>query len=80
MKYKPRKLAAGVFVAVVLITSDTFAEFKLDDTTIFAIFDETNTADAWAEWIAVKNAHSEDLRESGKIVVNGWCSSQPAHQ
>lgn len=42
---------------------------KLDDATIFAIFDQTNTADVWAGRLAVKRAHSPEVRELGKMVA-----------
>ncbi len=45
------------------------AATKLDDATIFAIFDQANTTDVWAGRIAVKRAHSEDVRELGKMVA-----------
>jgi len=69
MKYNRSKLATGVFVAVAVMNGNAFAETKLDDATIFAIFDETNTADVWAARIAVKKAHSENVRELGKMVA-----------
>ena len=69
MKYDVRKLAAGVFVTLALINGNAFAGTKLDDATIFAIFDQANTTDVWAGRIAVKKAHSEDVRELGKMVA-----------
>lgn len=65
--YKTRII--GVLVTFVLLSTPTYAGEKLDDATIFAIFDETNTADVWAGRIAVKRAHSEDVRELGKMVA-----------
>ena len=69
MKYNLGKLAAGLVVAVALWNGSAFGATKLDDATIFAIFDETNTTDVWAGRIAVKKAHSEDVRELGKMVA-----------
>lgn len=69
MKCELRKLAAGLFVAAALMNGNAFAEAKLDDATIFAIFDEANTSDVWAGRIAVKKAHSEEVRALGKMVA-----------
>ncbi|MBI3546554.1 MAG: DUF4142 domain-containing protein [Gammaproteobacteria bacterium] len=68
MKYKLRELAAAMLISAALINS-AHAGAKLDDATIFAIFDETNTADVWAGRIAVIKAHSADVRELGKMVA-----------
>lgn len=78
MKYTLRKLATGVFVTVALINGNAFGASKLDDATIFAIFDETNTTDVWAGRIAVKKAHSEDVRELGKMVATDHEAVQQA--
>lgn len=69
MKHILGKLLASVGVTATLMAGNAFADAKLDDATIFAIFDETNTADVWAGRIAVRQAHTEDVRELGKMVA-----------
>lgn len=69
MKYNLTKLATSVWLVATLMSGNAFAAAKLDDAAIFAIFDETNTADVWAGRIAVQKAHSEDVRELGKMVA-----------
>lgn len=69
MYFTLRERLIGVIVSVFLLNTHVYAGEKLDDATIFAIFDETNTADVWAGRIAVKRAHSEDVRELGKMVA-----------
>lgn len=69
MKFNFKKLAAGVLVSIVFINGPAYAGAKLDDATILAIFDETNTADVWVGRIAAKKAHSEDVRALGRMVA-----------
>lgn len=69
MKFKLGNLAPGVLVAATMMNGNAFGADKLDDATIFAIFDQTNTADVWAARIAVKKAHSDGVRELGKMVA-----------
>lgn len=69
MKHYLVTLATGVWLTAMLMGGNAFAAETLDDAAIFAIFDETNTADVWAGRIAVKKAHSEEVRELGKMVA-----------
>lgn len=68
MQYHLKIWVAVISIAAALM-NPAQAGAKLDDATIFAIFDETNTADVWAGRIAVKKAHSADVRELGKMVA-----------
>lgn len=68
MQQHLRVWTAVISIAAALM-NPAQAGVKLDDATIFAIFDETNTADVWAGRIAVKKAHSTDVRELGKMVA-----------
>lgn len=71
MKVNIRDMLAAVFVLAVLMTNtQAYAGEKLDDATIFAIFDQANTTDIWAGRIAVKKAHSEEVRALGKMVAS----------
>lgn len=78
MKRYFRKLAVGLIVSTVWVNGNVLAESKLDDATIFAIFDQTNTADVWAGRIAVKKAHSQEVRELGKMVATDHEAVQQA--
>ena len=69
MQYLIKTLSASVMFAVILMSSNSSAGTKLDDATIFAIFDQANTADIWAGRIAVKKGQSEDVQMLGKMVA-----------
>ena len=69
MKTNRSALVAAVLVGMALINGHAYAGERLDDATIFAIFDETNTADVWLGRIAAKKAHSQDVRDLGKMVA-----------
>ncbi len=69
MKYLIKTLSAGLVVAVGMMSTNSNAGAKLDDATIFAIFDQANTADLWAGRLAVKKGQSEEVRMLGKMVA-----------
>jgi putative membrane protein len=75
----PGTLVAALFFAL-LVTGGTPLHLsatsspeppanKLDDATIFAIFDEVNAADIWTARLGVKNAHSPEVRDLARAVV-----------
>ena len=78
MKHHLTKFVANVWLLAAMMSGNAFAAAKLDDAAIFAIFDETNTADVWAGRIAVQKAHSEDVRELGKMVATDHEAVQQA--
>ena len=69
MKYLIKTLSAGMMIATCMINTTSHAGAKLDDATIFAIFDQANTADLWVGRLAVKKGASEDVRMLGKMVA-----------
>ena len=69
MKFLIKTLSAGVIAAAGMMNADGRAGAKLDDATIFAIFDQANTADVWVGRIAVKKGQSEDVQMLGKMVA-----------
>lgn len=62
-----KRVVAGAFLLV--FGGAGHAGTALDDPTIFAIFDETNTADVWVGRIAAARAQSDAVRELGKMVA-----------
>lgn len=64
-----KTLSAGVVVATGMLSTQSNAGAKLDDATIMAIFDQTNTADLWVGRLAVKKGQSEDVQMLGKMVA-----------
>ncbi len=69
MKFLIKTLSAGVIAAAGMMNAEGHAGAKLDDATIFAIFDQANTADVWVGRIAVKKGQSEDVQMLGKMVA-----------
>jgi len=69
MNFTFAKRTVGMILILQLLAGDAYAGEMLDDATIFAIFDETNTADVWAGRIAVARAHSDAVRELGEMVA-----------
>lgn len=43
---------------------------RLDDATIFAIFDQANTVDIWIGRLGAKYGHSDDVRMLGKMAAD----------
>ena len=69
MKYLIKTLSAGMIIAAGMLSTTSYAGAKLDDATIFAIFDQANTADLWVGRLAVKKGVSEDVRMLGRMVA-----------
>lgn len=69
MKYDFKMMAIGVVIAISLMNVKAFADTKLDDATIFAIFDQANMADIWTGRIGVKKGHSEEVRALATMVA-----------
>ncbi|MBI3776241.1 MAG: DUF4142 domain-containing protein [Gammaproteobacteria bacterium] len=69
MKYIIKTLSAGLLITSGIVSTNSNAGAKLDDATILAIFDQTNTADLWAGRLAVKKGMSEDVQMLGKMVA-----------
>ena len=69
MKHLIKTLSAGMMIAAGMLSTSSYAAAKLDDATIFAIFDQANTADLWIGRLAVKKGVSEDVRMLGKMVA-----------
>ncbi len=42
---------------------------KLDDATLFAIFDQANAADIWTARLGVKHAHTDEVRKLARMVA-----------
>ena len=62
-------MAVGVLIATSLMNAKALADNKLDDATIFAIFDQANMADIWVGRIGVKKSHSEEVRALATMVA-----------
>ncbi len=69
MKCLIKTLSAGAIVVANMLSTHAYAGAKLDDATIFAIFDQANTADLWVGRLAVKKGQSEDVQMLGKMVA-----------
>jgi putative membrane protein len=69
MKTRNQISKVAVLLTATVLTGTAVAKEKLDDATIFAILDETHTADVWAARIAIEKAHSEEVRALGKMVA-----------
>lgn len=78
MKFNFRQLVVSLFIWIALISAPACAGENLDDATILAIFDQTNTADVWVGRIAAMKAHSEDVRALGRMVATDHEAVQQA--
>lgn len=70
MKHDYPSLRASLVIALALFASNAMAGEQLDDATIFAIFDQANSADIWTGRLGVKYGHSDEVRALGKMVVS----------
>lgn len=70
MKTNYRLALAGVVVASTLLCNVGVAAEKLDDATIFAIFDEANTVDIWTGRLGAQSGNSEEVRALGRMVAS----------
>lgn len=66
-------LPINAFLSTLLImgcmTTHVFAQTKLDDATIFAIFDQANMSDVWVGRIGAKKGYTEEVRTLAKMVA-----------
>ena len=62
-------IVAASVVAIAPVYAQSKAAAKLDDPTIVAIFDAANTYDMETGSLAVKKAHSKDVREFAAMLV-----------
>lgn len=66
----PKTVTMGLIMAAVLMMTLPAANAgNLDDPTIFAIFDEVNTADIWTARLAATKGHSDEVRALGRKVA-----------
>lgn len=72
MKCNQLILVAGLFAGLALSSHGSFAYSagaELDDATIFAIFDQANTADIWTGRLGAKYGHANEVRALGRMVA-----------
>jgi putative membrane protein len=62
-------LPAALIAVSVLVASSAIAQAKLDDATVFAIFDQANDTDIRTGRLGVKLGHSDEVRALGKMVI-----------
>ena len=59
----------GLLIVLVLFAGSAGAETKLDDATIFAIFDQANVVDIWTGRLGLKQGHTEEVRALARMVA-----------
>ncbi|NOY63292.1 MAG: DUF4142 domain-containing protein [Gammaproteobacteria bacterium] len=59
-----------LMTAMLILCAPVVAANSLDDSTIFAIFDEVNTVDIWTARLAAQKGHSEEVRALGRQVAS----------
>lgn len=69
MKITSRHLIPGMLLGLALSNTPAIAGTKLDDATIFAIFDQANTVDIWTGRLGIKKGNSDEVRSLGKMVA-----------
>ena len=69
MKHIYKSLKASLAIALVVFANSAIAGAKLDDATVFAIFDQANGADVWTGRLGVKYGQSDEVRALGKMVA-----------
>ncbi len=74
MKYKFLLVIVAMLSGV--LSSSANAGEKLDDATIFAIFDQANAVDIYIGRLGVKQGHSEEVRALGKMVATDHVTVQ----
>ena len=62
------KTMAGCLL-LALFTTNAWAAEKLDDATIFAIFEQANATDIWVGRLGLKHGHSQEVRALAEMVV-----------
>ena len=76
MKHNFPSLKASLVIALALFANSVIAGEKLDDATIFAIFDQANGTDIWTGRLGVKYGHSDEVRALGKMVATDHVAVQ----
>ena len=76
MRHNSSFLIAGFGVLLALLSAQTNASGKLDDTTILAIFDQANSVDIYTGQLGAKYGHSEEVRALGKMVATDHVAVQ----
>lgn len=76
MKHNLSSAAAGFSVLLALLSFDAHAGEKIDDATIFAIFDQANSADIYIGLLGAKHGHSEEVRALGRMAASDHMAVQ----
>ncbi len=76
MKYPLTTLAGSILIAFGMMQADASAATKLDDATIFSIFDQANMVDISTGRLGAKQGHSEEIRKLGRMVASDHESVQ----
>lgn len=74
MKIHSQVITVALLVSLAYIPAH--AATTLDDATLFAIFDQANSADIWTGRLGVKYGHSAEVRELGKMVATDHVAVQ----
>jgi putative membrane protein len=69
MKLDRSSMAAGLIALITLSSGTASAGAQLDDATILAIFDQTNSMDVSTGWLGAKRGNSEEVRALGRMVA-----------
>ena len=70
MQYTFKKPALAVMLLWSLLQASAFAGTKLDDATIFAIFDQANSAEIGNGRLGYKHGHAPEVRAHAKMVAS----------
>ena len=62
-------ILSAALIAAAIPTHPAGAAEKLDDATVFAIFDQANAADIWTGRLGVQRGRSEEVRALGRMVA-----------
>ena len=76
MKFHYQMLSIGMLLSMACVSSTAVAATALDDATIFAIFDQANSADIWTGRLGIKYGHSEEVRKLGLMVATDHVAVQ----
>lgn len=70
MKYPLTILAGSIFFVASMMPAHASTAAKLDDATIFSIFDQANMVDISIGRLGAKQGHTEDVRKLGRMVAS----------
>lgn len=70
MQYHFKKPALAAMLMGSLLSASVFAGAKLDDATIFAIFDQANSAEIGNGRLAYKHGHAQEVRAHARMVAS----------